>query len=110
MPMEYSMNTSISVPSKPIKDFCRKWKIIELSLFGSVLRDDFRPDSDVDVLVSFAPEADWGLLDHETMEDELSAILGRDVDLVTRRAVERSTNRLRRDSILNAAEAIYAAG
>lgn len=103
------MNASITIPSKQIEAFCRKWKIVELNLFGSVLREDFRPDSDVDVLVSFALDADWGLLDHEIMEEELAAILGRDVDLVTRRSVERSTNRFRREAILNTAEAIYAA-
>ena len=92
-----------------IAGYCRKWKITELSLFGSVLRDDFGPDSDVDVLVRFAPEADWGLLDHVAMEEELCAIVGRKVDLVTRRAVERSANRIRREAILGSAEVVYAA-
>ena len=92
-----------------ITDFCRKWKITELSLFGSVFREDFGPDSDVDVLVRFAPEADWGLLEHVAMEEELSAIVGRKMDLVTRRAVERSTNRIRREAILGSAEVVHAA-
>jgi hypothetical protein len=92
-----------------VEVFCRKWKIAELALFGSVLRDDFRPDSDVDVLVSFAPDADWSLLDHMAMEEELAGILGRKVDLVSRRAVERSANRIRRQAILNSAEVVYAA-
>ena len=92
-----------------VEVFCRKWKIAELALFGSVLRDDFRPDSDVDVLVSFAPDADWSLLDHLAMEEELAGILGRKVDLVSRRAVERSANRIRRQAILGSAEVVYAA-
>ena len=74
----------------------------EFAFFGSVLRDDFGPDSDVDVLVSFAPAARHGLFDLVRMEDELRATFGRDVDLVTRRAVERSTNVWRRQSVLGA--------
>jgi hypothetical protein len=99
----------IPIERARVEAFCRKWKITELALFGSVLRDDFRPDSDVDVLVSFAPDADWSLLDHMAMEEELAGILGRKVDLVSRRAVERSANRIRRQAILNSAEVVYAA-
>ena len=61
---------NIEIPKEKIADFCRKWKIVELSLFGSVLRDDFRPDSDVDILVTFSPDAEWSLLDHVAMEEE----------------------------------------
>jgi predicted nucleotidyltransferase len=71
-----------------------------LELFGSVLRDDFRPDSDVDLLITFQPDADWSLLDHAAMEEELAELLGRPVDLLTRRAVMRSANPIRRASIL----------
>jgi predicted nucleotidyltransferase len=92
-----------------IADFCTKWHIDEFAVFGSVLRSEFRPDSDLDVLVSFAPEADWGLLDHLQMEQELVALLDRKVDLVTRRAVEQSHNWIRREEILGTAEVIYAA-
>ena len=99
----------IPIERARVEVFCRKWKIAELALFGSVLRDDFRPDSDVDVLVSFAPDADWSLLDHMAMEEELAGILGRKVDLVSRRAVERSANRIRRQAILGSAEVVYAA-
>jgi len=81
---------------------------VELSLFGSVLRDDFRPASDVDVLVTFADGARWSLFDHVTMEEELARLIGREVDLVSRRAVERSKNWVRKESILSAAEPIYA--
>lgn len=81
-------------------DFCRRWKVTEFALFGSVLRDDFGPDSDVDVLVSFAAETRYGLFDLVHMEDELRTLFGRDVDLVTRRAVESTPNTWRREAIL----------
>jgi len=80
-----------------------------MDFFGSVLREDFRPDSDVDVLVSFLPETPWGLFDHVRMEEELSGLLGRRVDLVNRKAVERSTNWIRRDAILASAKPCYVA-
>lgn len=99
---------NIDLPSEAIADFCRRWLVTELALFGSVLREDFRPDSDIDVLVSFAPEARWTLLDLVRMEDELKAIFGRDVDLVEREAVERSENYIRRQHILRSARTIYA--
>lgn len=89
------MSAKISIDRDKIAEFCYRWKITELSLFGSVLRDDFRPDSDVDVLVTFAEDAQWSLFDHVTMEDDLSAMLGRKVDLASRRAVERSSNWIR---------------
>lgn len=92
-----------------LDEFCRRWNIRELSLFGSVLRDDFQSDSDIDVLVAFEPAADWGLLEHVTMQEELATVMGRQVDLVSRRAVERSSNRIRRDAILNAAQVLHAA-
>lgn len=81
--------------------------IEELRLFGSALREDFGPQSDVDFLVTFAPDAQWSLLDHARMEDELSVLLGRKVDLVSRRAVERSANWIRRKAILESAEPYY---
>ena len=99
---------NIDLPSEAIADFCRRWLVTEFALFGSVLREDFRPDSDIDVLVSFAPEARWTLLDLVRMEDELKAIFGRDVDLVEREAVERSENYIRRQHILRSARTIYA--
>lgn len=103
------MKPKIDIPHKEIAEFCVKWKIEELSLFGSALREDFRPDSDVDVLVRFSPEAHWGLFDMIRMEEELKAIFGREVDLVDRTVVEHSRNYLRRKAILGNLEAIYAA-
>ncbi|MCH7888878.1 MAG: nucleotidyltransferase domain-containing protein [Proteobacteria bacterium] len=97
----------IEIPKDKLADFCRRWKITELALFGSIVRDDFKPDSDVDMLVTFTPEAEWSLLDHVLMEEELGQIFGRRVDLVTRRAVERSRNWIRRKAILQSAEPFY---
>ena len=100
----------ISLPDHQITDFCHSWKISELALFGSVLREDFTHNSDIDILVTFAPDADWSLLDHIQMEEELTSLLGRTVDLVSRRAIERSDNRIRRHAILETAEVFYVAG
>ena len=97
----------IKIPENRLNDFCRRWQIIELSFFGSVLRDDFNPDSDLDVLVAFAPEANWSLLDHIQMEHELSGLLNRKIDLYTKRAVEQSHNWVRRREILETAEVVY---
>jgi predicted nucleotidyltransferase len=99
----------INIPREQIIEFCQHWKIIEFSLFGSVLRDDFGPVSDVDVLVTFVDDAQWSLLDHVDMQDELKEILGRNVDLVSRRGIERSRNKLRRKEILESAEVYHAA-
>jgi len=103
------MSARIPIDREKLADFCRRWKITEFALFGSVLREDFRPDSDVDVLVTFAPDAEWSLFDDVDMEEELSVIFGRKVDLVSRRAVERSDNWIRRKAILSTAEPIYVA-
>lgn len=96
----------LSIDRARIADFCRKWKIVELDVFGSVLRPDFRPDSDVDFLATFAPDAriGWSIV---TAEEELSALVGRKVDLVTRSAVEESRNPIRRKSILDTARPLY---
>ena len=101
------MSPLLRFDSDRLREFCTRWKITELALFGSVLRDDFGPESDVDVLVAFAPEARWTLLDHVRMRYELADLFGRDVDLVTRRAVERSANYLRRREILSSAKVVY---
>ena len=100
---------AIGIDKNGLEDFCRRWKIMNLSLFGSVLREDFTDNSDVDVMVTFQPDADWSLLDHVTMREELMVLFGRDVDLVTRKGVERSRNSLRRDAILESAEVVYEA-
>ena len=101
------MTPRIPLDRAQIEAFCRKWKIIEFSFFGSVLRDDFRPDSDVDVLVTFAPESAWSLFDIIDAENELKEMFGRDVDLVLRKTVEGSRNYIRRGEILSSARSYY---
>jgi uncharacterized protein len=97
----------VPLPTVGIADFCRRWRVREFSLFGSVVRDDFRPDSDIDVLVSFVPDAPWTLADLAEMREELQALFGRDVDLVEREALR---NPFRRHAILSTREIIHAAG
>jgi predicted nucleotidyltransferase len=77
-----------SLPYEQIAAFCRKWNVSELALFGSVLRDDFRPDSDVDVLVEFEPDARHSLFTFHDMREELVELFDRPVDLVQKNAVE----------------------
>lgn len=96
-------------PKETIKSFCQRWRITELSVFGSAIREDFRLDSDIDLLVTFDPDAHWTLFDMARMRDELQEILGREVDLVSRRGVEASRNPIRREAILSSAQLIYAA-
>jgi len=92
-----------------LAEFCRRWEIKEMAVFGSAIREDFGPDSDVDLLVTFEPSASWSLIDHARMEQELAALLGRPVDLITRSAAERSSNWIRRRAILESARTVYAA-
>ncbi len=99
----------IDVDRERIAEFCRRWKITELSLFGSVLRDDFRPESDVDVLVVFAPDANWDFGDLLQMEEELTEIFGHKADLVEKRLVEQNRNYIIRKHILRSAEPVYVA-
>ena len=103
------MNPHIQFEQRRLEDFCRRWKVAELSLFGSVLRGDYRPDSDIDVLVSFQPDADWSLFDRVTMLEEITDIMGRKVDLVSRRGIERSANWIRRKAILESVQSLYVA-
>jgi hypothetical protein len=103
------MSIQIAIPHAALRAFCQRWRVSELALFGSAVQGDFRPDSDIDMLVRFAPDARWTLLDFVQMRDELSDIFGRRVDLVTRRAVEASKNPLRRKAILESAQVIYVA-
>ena len=104
---EVKIASHILIPIERIAELCDRWQITEFALFGSVLRDDFRPDSDIDVLVSFAPTAQRGLTETLQIRDELEALFGRPVDLLVKAAIERSDNWLRRQNILNAAKVIY---
>lgn len=100
------MPSRIKLSKDKIENFCHRWKIKELSLFGSVLRDDFGPGSDVDILVSFFDDARWSLFDWVNMIEELRSITGREVDLVERDSLR---NPFRRRAILSSKEVIYAA-
>jgi predicted nucleotidyltransferase len=96
-----------ALPTAPLADFCRRWEVSALELFGSALRGGLRSDSDLDLLVTFRRGADWGLFDHVRMKQELENLTGRPVDLITRRSLERSHNWLLRDEILRSARVIY---
>ena len=98
---------AIELPAKALADFCQRWKIRALAVFGSALRDDFRPDSDIDFLVSFADDARWSLWDVIQAEEELASLMGRPVDLVERSTVEQSENWIRRNDILRTARVVY---
>ena len=99
-------NKKIIVPKDKIRDFCRRWKVVEFALFGSVLREDFHHNSDIDVLVTFSPNAQHSLFDLARMEEELETIFERRVDLVEKAGIR---NPFRRHEILKSLEVVYAA-
>jgi len=101
-------SVAIDIPEAQLAAFCEKWQIRTLELFGSVLRDDFGPSSDVDVLATFDSNAALSLFDLVEAEAELQGIFGRPVDLLDRTSVERSENWIRRRRILESARMIYA--
>jgi predicted nucleotidyltransferase len=107
--MAIDVRSRLGIDDQVLADFCSKWGIVEVALFGSALREDFAPDSDVDLLVKFSPEANWSLFDFIHAEDELKALLGRDVDLIEKSAIEESPNWIRRKNILESARVIYTA-
>lgn len=101
------VNIAEMLPMDEFTKFCQRWNIQELAVFGSALRADFNPESDIDIIVTFDDDADWSLLDHMRMQQELQDILQREVDLVTKRAVEKSQNWVRRREILSTASVIF---
>lgn len=94
-------NTHIVIPEETIRAFCKKWNIHSFSFYGSIMRDDFRPDSDIDVMIEFSPDDRTSLPDMSTMQEELEALFSRKVDLVERRSIEQSENYIRRKGILS---------
>ena len=102
------LNLAIEIPGEALTAFCSKWGLRKLELFGSVLREDFRSDSDVDVMVTFDSTCRPTLFEFIAMQDELEDIFGREVDLLTRHSIEASHNCFRRQSILESARVIYA--
>jgi predicted nucleotidyltransferase len=101
------MNPGVELDRDALAAFCRKWRIRELSIFGSALREDFRPDSDLDFLVSFEPEAGWDLWDMVDMREDLISVVGREVDIVVKEALR---NPYRRRQILTHREVIHGGG
>jgi len=97
----------LNLKTTEIKQICQQWQITELALFGSVLREDFRSDSDIDVLVSFAKNAKITFFDLDAIENQLSELFDRPVDLVTKKAIQKSHNWIRRQNILNYSQVIY---
>ena len=98
---------NINLKPEEIEQICQQWQIKELALFGSVLREDFNPQSDIDVLVSFAEDAKITFFDLDTIEQQLSKLFDRPVDVVTKRAIEQSHNWIRKKNILDNARIIY---
>ncbi|AFY36881.1 DNA polymerase beta domain protein region [[Leptolyngbya] sp. PCC 7376] len=102
------LNPTVKIPSRALEEICQRWKITELSCFGSVLRDDFRIDSDIDLLVSFAADAKITFFNLDTIEQEFSELFGdRPIDIVTRHSIENSHNPIRRRNILEHSQVLY---
>ena len=99
------VKVKIKLPKKKLLQFLKRWRVSEFALFGSVLQQDFGPDSDIDVLVSFSPNGHWSLFDLVTMQSELEEIFGREVDLVEKDALR---NPYRRRAILENMQVLYA--
>jgi predicted nucleotidyltransferase len=100
---------TLHVADETLRDFCYRWGVAEFAVFGSVLRDDFRIDSDVDVLVTWAAGIKRTYFDLLEMKDELREIFGRDIDIAQRHVVEADRNPYRRKGILESARTLYAA-
>ena len=99
----------LGITHEQLAEFCHRWQIVEMALFGSILRDDFNANSDVDILVTFQPNHSWGL-EFIQMREQLSTLFNRPVDLITQKSIVNSHNVLRRQTILNSAEVIYGKG
>ena len=100
----------LHIPDEALSALCRKWQIHRLAIFGSALGEEFSAESDIDFLVDFKEHAEISLFDHLKIVEELQTLIGREVDLITRHSVENSFNWIRRNSILNTARTVYAAG
>lgn len=102
--LDSNIETRLGVDAGTIEGFCHRWRIRRFSLFGSVLRDDFRPDSDVDVLISFRDDNEWSLWDWVDMIDDLKEMFGRDVDAVEEAGLR---NPFRRHEIMTTRQVVY---
>lgn len=106
---DHEIRARLAVTPEALAAFCAAWRVRELAVFGSIVRDDFGPDSDIDLLVTFDPDAPWSLFDIVTMKNEAEALFGRPVDIVERRAVEKHHNPWKRSLILGDQRLIYPA-
>jgi predicted nucleotidyltransferase len=102
---QFLQRLGLSMPE--ITQFCQHWQIIELALFGSILKEEFRDDSDIDLLLDFSPEAQQGLLTLAKIKHQLEAYSGRQIDIALKQSIENSENWIRRNEILKTAQVIY---
>ena len=105
--LEPQLQERLGIPPEEIAQLCQQWSITELALFGSVLSDRFHADSDIDILIRFAPNARQGLLTLSKIKHELETRIGREVDIALKESIENSENWLRRQEILKTAQAIF---
>ena len=105
--MREEIRNRLGISEAELSDFCERWQITELSLFGSILRNDFGPDSDIDLLVKYAPGVSRRLADHTRMEEEMAEMLGRKIDLCSKLGVEHSRNWIIRNNILDSPVIVY---
>ncbi len=108
-PLATKLYERLGLTSEQLVAFCDRHQVAELALFGSILRDDFHAGSDIDILVTYQPHAQRGLLEKVAMKEELENLVGRKVDLVSKKAIENSRNWIRRQNILSSFEVIYVA-
>lgn len=106
-PFKARLYERLGLTSKQLVGFCDRHQIAELALFGSILRDDFCSDSGVDILVTYCPHVQRGLLEKVAMKAELESLVNRKVDLVSKKAIENSRNWIRHRNILSSFEVIY---
>ena len=104
------LQSRLGLTQEQLVEFCQRWKVVELAPFGSVLRDDFRPDSDVDTMVKFHSTACPTFSTLDRMEAKLKIMFDREIDLITRQGIASSRNYLRRHEILSSAQVIYVTG
>ncbi|MBN1795565.1 MAG: nucleotidyltransferase family protein [Sedimentisphaerales bacterium] len=100
---------NLGVTDEQITSFCQRWKVKELAIFGSAAEGKMRPESDIDLLVTFSPDSEWSMFDHYKMEEELTYLFGREIDLVNIKAAEENANPVCCREILESARQIYAA-
>uniref|UniRef100_B8HLU7 DNA polymerase beta domain protein region n=1 Tax=Cyanothece sp. (strain PCC 7425 / ATCC 29141) TaxID=395961 RepID=B8HLU7_CYAP4 len=105
-----TIQTRLGLSSQDVATFCQQWGIIKMALFGSILRNDFRADSDIDLMITFAPNARQGLLTLAKIKHELESRLNRSIDLVPEASIQMSDNWLRQREILSSAQTIYEPG